>query len=92
MYTSKRIAISLAYVLSKGVPIKQVRDTVLHEVAHAIAGNRAGHGPEWKEVAKRIGCSATRCHDMTRAIVVHSRIIASGLGSTRKLPIHVKFS
>ncbi len=39
----------------------QVTDTVLHEVAHALAGARAGHGKRWKEVARRIGCSASRC-------------------------------
>ena len=39
----------------------EVRDTVLHEVAHALAGPRAGHGPRWKAVARRIGCSAERC-------------------------------
>lgn len=39
----------------------QVTDTVLHEVAHALAGPRAGHGERWKAVARRIGCSASRC-------------------------------
>jgi predicted SprT family Zn-dependent metalloprotease len=39
----------------------QVTDTVLHEVAHALAGSRAGHGERWKAVARRIGCSASRC-------------------------------
>ncbi|MDT9593684.1 SprT-like domain-containing protein [Nocardioides zeae] len=38
-----------------------VRDTVLHEIAHAIAGPRAGHGPTWRAVARRIGCAADRC-------------------------------
>jgi len=39
----------------------QVTDTVLHEVAHALAGPAVGHGPAWKELAVRIGCSAARC-------------------------------
>ena len=39
----------------------QVTDTVLHEVAHALAGPRAGHGERWRAVARRIGCSASRC-------------------------------
>ena len=33
----------------------QVTDTILHEIAHALAGANAGHGPVWKAVAKRIG-------------------------------------
>ncbi len=36
---------------------EQVRDTVLHEIAHAIAGPEAGHGPLWKATARRIGAT-----------------------------------
>lgn len=32
-----------------------VTDTVLHEIAHALAGPAAGHGPAWKAVARRLG-------------------------------------
>jgi hypothetical protein len=39
----------------------EVRDTILHEVAHALAGAHAGHGPQWVAVARRIGCSGERC-------------------------------
>ncbi len=31
---------------------EQIRDTVLHEIAHAIAGPEAGHGPLWKATAR----------------------------------------
>lgn len=34
-----------------------IRDTVLHEIAHALAGHAAGHGPVWKAVARRIGAT-----------------------------------
>ena len=37
----------------------QIRDTVLHEIAHAIAGRAAGHGPVWKAAARRIGATPT---------------------------------
>ena len=36
---------------------REVKDTILHEIAHALAGARAGHGPAWKAIAKRIGAS-----------------------------------
>ena len=36
---------------------EQIRDTVLHEIAHAIAGREAGHGPLWKVPARRIGAT-----------------------------------
>ena len=40
---------------------REVRDTILHEIAHALAGPAAGHGPAWRDVAARIGCSSRRC-------------------------------
>lgn len=39
---------------------KEVLNTLLHEIAHALIGPGAGHGPEWKAVAKSIGCTAER--------------------------------
>ena len=39
----------------------QVRDTVLHEIAHALAGPRAQHGPRWRATALRVGANPQRC-------------------------------
>ena len=39
----------------------EVRDTILHEIAHALVGPVAGHGPVWRAQAIAIGCSARRC-------------------------------
>ena len=36
---------------------REVRDTILHEIAHALAGAKARHGPAWKAVARRIGAT-----------------------------------
>lgn len=38
-----------------------VRDTILHEIAHALVGPRHGHDAVWRETAQRIGCSGERC-------------------------------
>ena len=35
----------------------EIRDTVLHEIAHALAGPEARHGPVWKATARRIGAT-----------------------------------
>lgn len=37
-------------------------DVILHEVAHALAGPAAGHGPSWKQIAVAIGARPERCH------------------------------
>lgn len=33
----------------------EVRNTLLHEIAHALAGPEGSHGPHWRSVARRIG-------------------------------------
>ena len=40
--------------------IDEFKNTILHEIAHAIAGFREGHGPEWVRIAKEIGCDGRR--------------------------------
>jgi predicted SprT family Zn-dependent metalloprotease len=45
----------------------EVRDTVLHEIAHALVGPRHGHDAVWRATARRIGCSAERTSAGPRA-------------------------
>lgn len=40
----------------------EVRETILHEVAHALAPHGAGHNDEWKRIARSIGCTSNRCY------------------------------
>ena len=35
----------------------EIRDTILHEIAHALAGPEARHGALWKATARRIGAT-----------------------------------
>lgn len=44
----------------KAQSLETMRDVALHEVAHAIAGPGAGHGPEWKEAACNLGARPER--------------------------------
>jgi predicted SprT family Zn-dependent metalloprotease len=60
-YTDRRIELSIHYVLWN--PPEEVLDTILHEIAHALAGPRAGHGPAWKRQCVRIGATPQRCGD-----------------------------
>ena len=42
---------------------RDVRDTILHEIAHALAGPKVRpHGREWRQIAIRIGCNGRRCY------------------------------
>jgi predicted SprT family Zn-dependent metalloprotease len=47
----------------------EVRDTVLHEIAHALVGPAHGHDRVWRATAVRIGCSGRRCVDAESARV-----------------------
>ena len=58
-YRRKRIEISEYY--ARHNPDAAVLDTLLHEIAHALAGPGAKHGPAWKAVAVRIGATPHAC-------------------------------
>ena len=60
-YTDKRISVSR--YLAARYEDDEIHQVLLHEVAHAIAGTRAGHGPKWKAVAKELGYDGKRLHD-----------------------------
>ncbi|MDB5313175.1 MAG: SprT-like family protein [Gemmataceae bacterium] len=53
--------IGLSRHLVERNPPEQVRETLLHECAHALVGPGHGHGPVWKKVAIEIGCRPERC-------------------------------
>lgn len=53
--------IGLSRPLTRVHTREQVRDTVLHEIAHALVGPRAGHGPRWQDAALAIGARPHRC-------------------------------
>jgi len=54
-YTKKKIEISRNHI-ARGTD-SEVLDTIRHEVAHALAGRIAGHGPAWKSVAIMLGAN-----------------------------------
>lgn len=55
----KLILISRVHALNEAPG--QVTDTILHEIAHALAGPKAGHGPAWKKIARRLGATPKSC-------------------------------
>jgi hypothetical protein len=41
----------------------EIHQILLHEVAHALAGPRVGHGAAWRVIAKDLGYDGKRTHD-----------------------------
>lgn len=56
--------VSLSHEFAKRVSDDEIRDTLLHEIAHALVGKEHGHDEVWRAKALQIGCSARRCHDL----------------------------
>lgn len=59
-YTRKRITVSR--YLSARYDDETNRQTLLHEIAHALAGARAAHGTAWKRTARAIGYTGGVTH------------------------------
>lgn len=62
-----RKQISVSRYLAVNADDDEVHQVLLHEVAHAIVGPRAGHGAEWKRVAREIGYIGGRTHSSPAA-------------------------
>jgi len=54
--------ITLSEPLTKLNSEAEVRDTILHEIAHALVGPGAGHGIKWRQQAALIGARPERCY------------------------------
>lgn len=59
-HAKRRITLSRHYVELNDE--REVRDTILHEIAHALTPG-AKHGPKWQAVARRLGATPKRCAD-----------------------------
>lgn len=53
--------------------LKEIKHTILHEIAHSIAGYNAGHGRAWKaivdEVGQKYGYVINQFHDRTETVI-----------------------
>lgn len=59
-YDSKRITVSRH--LAARFDDDEIHQVLLHEVAHALAGPKAGHGQAWKRIARELGYVGARLH------------------------------
>lgn len=57
--------ISLSYYAIPELSDEKVKDTILHEIAHALTPG-AGHGAEWKAMCRRIGANPNRVYRATQ--------------------------
>ena len=65
-YTAKRITVSK--YLAARYDDDEIHQVLLHEVAHALAGHAAAHGPVWKRVARDLGYVGGTTHHGETAV------------------------
>ena len=58
-YQEKAIELSVYLIDRNGT--EEIRDTILHEIAHALVGAGHGHDTVWKAKAIEIGARPERC-------------------------------
>ena len=59
-FSKKEITLAKAYAEQQ--ERMEIKNTILHEIAHALVGSQHGHSQIWRKKAKEIGCDASRCH------------------------------
>jgi predicted SprT family Zn-dependent metalloprotease len=60
--------ISISFDLARSGSDEDIRDTILHEIAHALVGRKHNHDEVWQAKAKAIGCSGERTHNLQFAL------------------------
>ena len=58
----------------KDLPYSEIKDTILHEIAHAldyIRHRNLSHGPSWKRICQEIGARPERLKKVPQDLIVH---------------------
>jgi predicted SprT family Zn-dependent metalloprotease len=55
---------------------ERVKNTILHEIAHALVGCGHGHDWVWRNKAIEIGCDGKRCYTSENTTIPESKYIA----------------
>lgn len=65
-HSNKSISLSAPVTINN--PEETVRNTILHEIAHALMGSAHGHDTAWRMKAMSIGCNGERCSTITNPV------------------------
>jgi predicted SprT family Zn-dependent metalloprotease len=85
-YTYKKISLSRALVSVNDEA--RVKNTILHEIAHALVGTGHGHDAVWQRKAIEIGCDGNRCYTIKNTVVPESKYVAVCNSCGHKHPRH----
>jgi predicted SprT family Zn-dependent metalloprotease len=87
-YKSKRITLSKAF--TQAADLAAVKDTILHEIAHALTGAEHAHDADWKHNACALGCTPSRCNEPPAGYRPKPKWIGTCPGCGREIERHVR--
>lgn len=70
-YRIKQISLSRPLILVNSK--ERVKDTILHEIAHALVGPSHGHDSIWKAKCIEVGCAPVRCFTSKNTTLVQGK-------------------
>jgi predicted SprT family Zn-dependent metalloprotease len=70
-YRIKQISLSKPLILVNDKD--RVKDTILHEIAHALVGPSHGHNSIWKAKCIEVGCAPVRCFTSKNTTLVQGK-------------------
>lgn len=96
--TSNEVRIPQKITLSKHfaaiLTMDEIRDVILHEIAHALTPHD-GHGPAWKAMAVKVGAKPKRCAAVDKApetpVKGYCRTCQKVTAEAHRLPLRVKW-
>ena len=74
-FRTKHISLSI-YLVALNDEVR-VKNTILHEIAHALVGAKHNHDAVWKAKAREIGCTGDRCYSSRDTVTPESRYIGT---------------
>lgn len=79
--------IQLSKPLTAHMTEAEVKDTILHEIAHALVGPGHGHGKVWKAMARKIGANpqATAATEAAKMVATWGMFLVNPDGSETML-------
>lgn len=98
IYGTRKCALGICSSKSKQIQLSRplievnsketVRNTILHEIAHALVGVHHHHDAVWRAKAVEIGCNGDRCSN--NAVTVKSNRFLQCPSCKKKTPIYRK--
>ncbi len=85
-----RRKITLSKYLTELNDEAEVKNTILHEIAHALVGPGHGHNHVWKQKALEIGCRPIRCYSIKNVTAPVGKYVAVCVGCEKEYYSHRK--